>query len=103
MTGLSLIFVFVFLIVLMIFMMSKLNVHAFIAMLLISLALGLIAGIPLVNTTRDGVAVQGMTTVIGTGFAATIQSIGIVIIFGAMIGMILELTGAAFKLADMVI
>ena len=103
MTGLGLIIVFAVLIVVMIIMMSKFNVHAFLAMMLISLALGLIAGIPLVNTTRDGVAVQGMTTIIGAGFAGTIQSIGIVIIFGAMIGMILELTGAAFKLADMVI
>jgi len=103
MTGLALIIVFVALIIVMIIMMSKFNVHAFLAMLIISLALGLIAGIPLVNVTRDGVVIQGMTTVIGAGFASTIQSIGIVIIFGAMIGMILELTGAAFKLADMVI
>jgi len=103
MTGLALIIVFVLLIILMIYMMSKLNVHAFLAMMVISLALGLIAGIPLVNTTIDGVARQGMNTIIATGFAGTIQSIGIVIILGAMIGMILELTGAAFKLADMVI
>ena len=103
MTGLSLIIVFVILIIVMIFMMSKLNIHAFLAMLLVSLALGLIAGIPPVNITRNGEVVQGMTTVISAGFASTIQSIGIVIILGAMIGMILELTGAAFKLADMVI
>ncbi|MCL2382170.1 MAG: GntP family permease [Treponema sp.] len=103
MTGIGLIIVFVVLIAIMIVMMSKFNVHAFLAMMLVSLALGLIAGIPLVNVTRDGVAVQGMTFVIASGFAATIQGIGLVIIFGAMIGMILEMTGAAFKLADMVI
>ena len=103
MTGLGLIIIFAILIVAMIIMMSKFNVHAFLAMILISLVLGLIAGIPLVNTTRDGVAVQGMTVIIASGFASTIQGIGMVIIFGAMIGMILELTGAAFKLADMVI
>jgi len=103
MTGMGLIIVFVALIIIMIVMMSKFNVHAFLAMMITSLALGFIAGIPLVNVVRDGVAVQGMTTIIGAGFASTIQSIGLVIIFGAMIGMVLEMTGAAFKLADMVI
>jgi len=103
MTGMGLIIVFAVLIIIMIVMMSKFHVHAFLAMMLTSLALGLIAGIPLVNVVRDGVAVTGMTVVIASGFAATIQGIGLVIIFGAMIGMILELTGAAFKLADMVI
>ncbi|MCL2232235.1 MAG: GntP family permease [Treponema sp.] len=103
MTGMGLIVVFTILIIVMIIMMSKFNVHAFLAMMLVSLALGLIAGIPLVDTIRDGATVRGMTFVIASGFAATIQGIGLVIIFGAMIGMILELTGAAFRLADMVI
>ena len=103
MTGLGLLIVFVFLIIIMIFMMSKLNVHAFLAMLIISLALGLIAGLPLVNVVRDGKTVLGMTAIIGAVFAGTIQSIGIVIILGAMIGMLLEATGAAFKIADSVI
>ena len=41
--------------------------------------------------------------VIGSGFSGTFTSIGIVIIFGALIGSILEATGAALKLADMVV
>ena len=40
---------------------------------------------------------------IGAGFSGTFTSIGIVIILGALIGSILEATGAAFKLADLVI
>lgn len=40
---------------------------------------------------------------IGSGFSSTFTSIGIVIIFGAMIGTFLEATGAALKLADMVV
>ncbi len=40
---------------------------------------------------------------IGAGFSGTFTSIGIVIILGALIGTILEETGAALKLADMVI
>ena len=41
--------------------------------------------------------------VIGEGFASTFTSIGIVIILGALIGAILEQTGAALTLADAVI
>ena len=44
-----------------------------------------------------------MANVIGAGFSGTFTSIGIVIILGALIGTILEETGAALKLADMVI
>jgi GntP family gluconate:H+ symporter len=104
MTGFGLIIVFIFLVIFMIFMMSKLNIHAFLALLITSIALGLFsAGLPLVDTTVDGETVQGLSTIIASGFAGTMQSIGLVIIFGTMIGTILELTGGAFKLADMVI
>ena len=104
MTGLGLIIMFVILIIFMIFMMSKLNVHAFLALLITSIALGLLsAGLPLVNVAVDGVVTEGLSTIITSGFAGTMQSIGLVIIFGTMIGTILELTGGAFKLADMVI
>jgi GntP family gluconate:H+ symporter len=104
MTGLPLIFVFVLAIVLMIFMISKWKIHPFISIMLISVALGLIGGIPLVNqTAADGTVTKGLATVIGEGFSSTFTSIGIVIILGALIGSILEQTGAALKLADMVI
>ena len=70
----------------------------------VSLILGLVAGIPLVDqTATDGTVTSGLATVIGAGFSGTFTSIGIVIILGALIGSILEETGAALKLADMVI
>ena len=70
----------------------------------ISLVLGLVAGVPLVNrTAADGAVTPGLANVIGSGFSGTFTSIGIVIILGALIGTILEATGAALKLADMVI
>ena len=98
MTGLPLIFVFVLAIVLMIILISKWNVHPFVAIMSISLALGFIAGIPLVNRTEaDGSVTQGLANVIGAGFSGTFSSIGIVIILGALIGSILEQTGAAFR------
>ncbi len=104
MTGFPLIIVFVLAIVLMIIMISKLKIHPFISIMLISLALGLIAGIPLVDKTlEDGTKISGLANVIGAGFSGTFSSIGIVIILGALIGSILEVTGAALKLADIVI
>ena len=61
MTGIGLIIVFIFAIALMIFCISKLKIHPFLAIMAISLVFGLIAGIPLVNTTdADGNTVTDM-------------------------------------------
>ncbi len=104
MTGIGLIVAFVIAIVLMIFAISKLRIHPFLSIMGVSLLLGLVAGIPLVNVTQaDGTVVMGLPNVIGAGFSGTFTSIGIVIILGALIGTMLERTGAALKLADMVI
>ena len=104
MTGFPLIIAFVIAIIVMIVAISKFKIHPFLSIMTVSLILGLIAGIPLVNVTaEDGSVTQGIANVIGAGFSGTFTSIGIVIILGALIGSILEATGAAFKLADMVI
>ncbi|MDR0486631.1 MAG: GntP family permease, partial [Treponema sp.] len=103
MTGGLLIVVFVIAIAVMIFCISKLKIHPFLSMMAVSLLFGLAAGIPLVNITVDGRTREGIATVIGAGFSGIFTSIGIVIILGALIGTVLEATGAAFKLADMVI
>ena len=50
-----------------------------------------------------GIPLPQVADVIGAGFSGTFSSIGIVIILGALIGSVLEQTGAAFKLADLVI
>ena len=93
MTGVALIIAFVVAIVAMILLISKLKVHPFLAIMGISLVLAILAGIPLTS----------IPSVIGAGFSGTFSSIGIVIILGAFIGAVLEKTGAALKLADMVI
>lgn len=93
MTGISLIICFVIAIIVMILMISKLKVHPFLALMTISLALAFAAGIGLAK----------IPGIIGDGFSGTFKSIGIVIIFGAIIGTVLEKTGAALKLADMVV
>jgi len=104
MSGIGLIIAFIIAILVMIFAISKLKIHPFLSIMGVSLILGLVAGIPLINFTKaDGTVVLGLANVIGTGFSGTFTSIGIVIILGALIGTILEATGAAFKLADMVI
>lgn len=103
MTGFPLIVVFVLAIVLMIVAISKWKIHPFIAIMTISLLLGLVAGIPITDREIDGKKVSGIASVIGAGFSGTFSSIGIVIILGALIGTMLEATGAALKLADMVI
>jgi len=93
MTGLPLIIAFVLAVIVMIVAISKFKVHPFLAIMGVSLILALIAGIPLTQ----------IADVIGAGFSGTFSSIGIVIILGAQIGSVLEQTGAAFKLADLVI
>lgn len=104
MSGFPLILAFVAAIVLMILAISKWKIHPFLSIMGISLVLGLVAGVPLVNrTAADGAVTPGLANVIGAGFSGTFTSIGIVIILGALIGTILEVTGAALKLADMVI
>ncbi|HIW22016.1 MAG TPA: GntP family permease [Candidatus Dorea intestinavium] len=104
MTGIPFLIVFIVAIIVMILMISKLKIHPFLSILLVSLLLGVIGGIPLVGYTKaDDTVVDGIATVIGNGFSGTFTSIGIVIIFGAMIGSFLEKTGAALKLADMVV
>ena len=99
MTGIPLILAFLVAVVLMIVAISKWKVHPFLSIMTVSLLLALVAGIPLVATNGK----SGIADVIGAGFSGTFSSIGIVIILGALIGSILEHTGAALKLADMTV
>lgn len=104
MQGIPLIIAFVIAIIIMILAISKYKVHPFLSIMGVSLLLGLVAGIPLTNQTLTGGATRlGLANVIGTGFSGTFTSIGIVIILGALVGSLLEKTGGAVKLADMVI
>lgn len=93
MTGLALVLVSVAAIALMLVMISRWKIHPFLSIMAVALALAIFAGIPL----------QQVPTVVGEGFSSAFTSIGIVIILGALIGAILEKTGAALTLADVVI
>jgi GntP family gluconate:H+ symporter len=103
MTGIGLFVALFIAIVVMILAISKFRIHPFLSIIAVSVLFGLAAGIPIINKTVDGKAVDGIATIIGLGFSGTFTSIGIVIILGALIGTVIEATGAAFRLADMVI
>ena len=76
MTGLPLIIAFIIAIVLMIFGNFKFKIHPFLAIMAISLILGL-QGIPLTNVTEaDGtVKTLGLANVIGQGFSEHLQAL----------------------------
>jgi GntP family gluconate:H+ symporter len=72
---------------------TKLKLHPFIVLLFASYLAGAMAGLPL-----DKIA-----TTIATGFGNIMAYIGIVIILGTFIGVILEKSNAAIKLAELVL
>lgn len=78
---------------LLLVMISKLKIHAFFSLLIVSLLLGVVAGIPLPD----------VATAVAAGFGGTMQAIGIVIICGVIIGEVLEMTGGAQKIADSIL
>ncbi len=85
--------VFVAVIFLMIIAISRWKVHPFLSIMGSALLLALVMGIPL----------RSIAEVIGKGFATIFASIGLVIIVGTIIGLILEKSGAAIKLAQTVL
>lgn len=72
---------------------AKLKLHPFISLLFASYLAGAMAGLPL----------NEIATTIATGFGNIMAYIGIVIILGTIIGVILEKSNAAIKLADLVL
>lgn len=83
MTGIPLLITFFLAIVLMIVAISKWKIHPFLSLMGTSLLLAIVVGLPLAK----------IPGIIGAGFSGTFASIGIVIILGALIGLILEHTG----------
>ncbi|MBR5907513.1 MAG: GntP family permease [Bacteroidales bacterium] len=85
--------IFVAAIALMIFAISYLKVHPFLSILGTALLLALVMGIPILK----------IPDVIGKGFSSVFTSIGLVIIFGTLIGLVLEKSGAALRLAESIL
>ncbi|MFC0309743.1 gluconate:H+ symporter [Gallibacterium trehalosifermentans] len=73
----------------LLYLVLRTRVHAFIAMLIASAIAGLVGGLNASDTL----------SVISKGFGGTLGSIGLVIGLGVMMGSILEVSGAAEKMA----
>ncbi|ULE32249.1 GntP family permease [Mycobacterium sp. IDR2000157661] len=78
---------------LLLFLIMKVKLHAFVALVLVSVLTALAAGIP-VAEVPDALAF---------GFADTIGAVALLVGFGVMIGRLLEITGGAQVLADTLI
>lgn len=85
--------ILLFLLLLLIFAISKWKVHPFIALLLTGLALALAFGLD------GGEAVD----VLLSGFSGTLKGIAIIIILGAFIGEVLQDTGGAFRISNTIV
>lgn len=80
-------------IIAIIILTARLNVHPFIALFLVALLYGFAAGMPL----------NDIVTSINEGFGNTLGSIGLLIIFGVIIGSFLENSGGAYKMAEKIL
>ncbi|MER1988813.1 MAG: SLC13 family permease, partial [Solibacillus isronensis] len=76
-----------------VFATAKLKLHPFLALLISSFFVGIAAGMPLLTVVES----------INTGFGGLMTSIGIVIVAGTIIGIILEKSGAAYRMAEVVL
>ena len=86
----------------LIFLVLKTKVQAFLALIICTVIVGVVGGMPLLNTTIEVDGVEktfGIINSITSGFGGTLGSIGIIIGFGVMMGQIFEVTGAAKRMA----
>ena len=73
-------------IIVLIFLVLKTKVQAFLALIISTIIVGVVGGMPLTNITLDDGKTFGIINSITTGFGGTLGSIGIIIGFGVMMG-----------------
>ena len=86
----------------LIFLVLKTKIQAFLALIISTVVVGVIGGMPLTNITIEVDGVEktfGIVNSITSGFGGTLGSIGIIIGFGVMMDQIFEVTGAAKRMA----
>ncbi|MGP1471582.1 MAG: GntP family permease [Schwartzia sp. (in: firmicutes)] len=93
MSGLFMGAVIVLAVILMIIAISKFKQHPFVVMILVSIFVGLVCGMP----------ADKVISTVKSGFGGILSSIGIVIVTGTIIGTILEKTGAALVMANTIL
>lgn len=93
MSGLFMATVIFVAVVAMIIAISKFKQHPFLVMVLVSIFVGLVCGMPANQVIK----------IVKDGFGSILSSIGIVIVAGTIIGTILEKTGAALVMANTIL
>ncbi|WP_404455156.1 GntP family permease [Virgibacillus necropolis] len=93
MDGFGLILLIVAGVLFIIFATAKLKLHPFLSLLFAAFAIGILAGLPLSTVIES----------VNNGFGGLMGGIGLVIVFGTIIGVILEKSGAALRMAEVVL
>ncbi len=93
MSGLFMGAVIILAVIIMIVAISKYKQHPFVVMILVSIFVGLVCGMP----------ADKVIATVKSGFGGILSSIGIVIVAGTIIGTILEKTGAALVMANTIL
>lgn len=83
----------------LIFLVLKTKVQAFLALIICTIIVGVVGGMPLLNITLEDGSTFGIINSVTSGFGGTLGSIGIIIGFGVMMGQLFEKTGAAKRMA----
>ena len=88
-------------ILLLLLLVVRFKVNAFLALLITSLLVGLAAGVPLatIPATADTPERLGIIPAILAGMGGTLGSVAILVALGSMLGRIIELSGGASSLA----
>ncbi|GAA1060865.1 GntP family transporter [Agromyces bracchium] len=86
---------------LLLLLIIRFKVHAFLALLIVSVLVGLAAGLPLatIPATEDQPEQLGIIPAIVAGMGGTLGTVAILVALGAMLGKIIELSGGAESLA----
>ena len=80
----------------------KFQVNPFIAMILVAIFLAFTLYIP-PNRETDSITIKTISSIIGKGFGYALANVGIIIVLGSIIGNILEMSGAALKMGEVII
>lgn len=80
-------------VVLIVLLTAVFKVHPFLSLLLGAFFVGIASGMPLLTVVES----------VNDGFGGLMKSIGIVIVAGTIIGVILEKSGAAYRMAEVVL
>jgi GntP family gluconate:H+ symporter len=88
-------------ILLLLLLIVKFKVNAFLALLITSILVGLAAGVPLatIPATEDSPEKLGIIPAIIAGMGGTLGSVAILVALGSMLGRIIELSGGASSLS----